>query len=100
MKSWLQDNNVEMCSTCNEGRSVAPEILIRTLNNKIYKHMFSVFKNVYIDKLADIVNKYNNIYHSTIKMRPVHVKSSTYVDYGTKNNEQDSNFKVDGHVKI
>ena len=47
---------------------------IRTLKNKIYKYMTSVSKNVYIDKLDDIVNKYNNKYHSTINMNPVDVK--------------------------
>ena len=43
--------------------------------------MTSISKNIYIDKLDDIVNKYNNTYHSTIKMKPVHVKPNTYVDF-------------------
>ena len=55
-----------MYSTYNEGISVVAERFNRTLKNKIYKYMTSVSKNVYIDKLDDIVNKYNNIYHSTI----------------------------------
>ena len=71
MKSWLQDNDIEMYSTHNKGKSVVAERFIRTLKNKIYKHMTSISKNVYIDKLADIVNKYNNSYHSTIKMKSV-----------------------------
>ena len=54
-----------MYSTHNEGESVVAEIFIRTLKNKIYKYMTSISQNVYIDKLDDIVNKYNNTYHST-----------------------------------
>ena len=50
-----------------------------TLKNKIYKHITSVLKNAYIDKLDDIVNKYNNTYHSSIKMKLVDVKSSKYI---------------------
>ena len=59
MKSWLEKNDTEMYSTHNEGESVASERFIRTLKNKIYKHMTAVSKNVYIDKLNDIVNEYN-----------------------------------------
>ena len=53
-----------MYSTHNEGKSVVAERLIRTSKNKIYKYMTSVSKNVYIDKLDDIVNKYDNTYHN------------------------------------
>ena len=80
MRSFLQSNTIEMYSTHNEGKYVVAERFIRTLKNKIYKYMTSISKNVYIDKLDDIVNKYNNTYHSTIKMKPVDVKSSTYID--------------------
>ena len=55
-----------MYSKHNKGKPVVAEKFIRTLKNKIYKYMASVLKNVYIDKLDDIVNKYNNTYHSTI----------------------------------
>ena len=58
-KNWLQDNDIEMYSTHKEGKSVAAERFIRTLKNKIYKYMTSISKNVYIDKLDDIVNEYN-----------------------------------------
>ena len=75
MKSWLGDNGIEMYLIHNEGKSSAAEIFSRTLKNKIYKHMTSVSKNVSINKLDDIVNKYINTYHSTIKITPVHVKS-------------------------
>ena len=64
----------------NEGKSVIAEKFIRTLKNKIYKHMTSISTNLYTDKLDDIINKYNNTYPSTIKMKPVDVKSSPYID--------------------
>ena len=63
MKSWLQDNDIVAYSTHNEGKSVVAERFITTLKNKIYKHMTSISKNVYIDKLDDIVNEYNNTKH-------------------------------------
>ena len=66
-----------MYSTHNEGKSVVAEIFIRTLKSKIYKHMTSISKNVYIDKLNDIVDEYNNTYHTTIKMKPTDVKDNT-----------------------
>ena len=59
-KSFLKIHNIKMYSTYNEGKSVVAERLIRTLKNKILKHMTSVSKNVYFDVLDDIVNKYNN----------------------------------------
>ena len=70
-----------MYSTHSEGKYVVAERFIKTLKNKIYKYMttISISKSVYIDKLDDIVDKYNNICHSTIKMKPVNVKFSTYI---------------------
>ena len=79
MKSWLENNDIEMYSTHNERKSVV-ERFTRTLTNKIYKYMTSVSKNVHIDKLDDIVNKYNNTYYKTIKMKPADVKLNTYID--------------------
>ena len=57
----------------HEAKSVIAERFIRTLKNKIYKHMTSISKNVYIDKLDNIVNEYNNTHHRTIKMKPIDV---------------------------
>ena len=74
MKFWLQDNNIEMYSIFNEGKPVAAEGFIKTLKTKIYKNMTSISKNKYIEKLDDIANKYNNKYHSTIKIKPIDVK--------------------------
>ena len=67
MKLWLEQNYIEMYSTHNGGKSVIAERFIRTLKNKIYEYMASILKNVYIDKLDDIVNKYNNTLRRTIK---------------------------------
>ena len=80
MKSWLGKNDTEMHSTHNEGKPVIAERFIRTLKNKIYKYMTAVSKNMYIAKLDDMVNKYNNTYHSAIKMKPVDLKPNTYID--------------------
>ena len=80
MKSFLQNNDIQMYSTHNEDKTFFAERFIRTLKNKIHKYMTSVSKNVYIDKLDDIVNKYNNLYHSIIKMKPVGVKSNAYIN--------------------
>ena len=89
-----------MYLTHNEGKSVTAERFITTLKNKIYKYMTSISKNVYIDKLDDIVNKYNNTYHSTIKMKPVDVKSNTYIDYSKEINNKDPKFKIGDIVRI
>ena len=70
-----------MYSKHNEGKSVIVNRFIRTLKNRISKDMTSVSKNVYIDKLDDTVNKYNNTYQGTIEMKPVDVKSNTYIEY-------------------
>ena len=89
-----------MLSTNNEGNSVVAETFIGTLRNKIYKYTTSISKNVYIDKLDDLVNEYNNTYHITIKMRPVDVKDDTYINIGKEVNDKDSKFKVGDHVRI
>ena len=89
-----------MYSIHKEGKSVAVERFIRTLNTKIYKYMTSISDNVYIDKLDDIVNEYNNTYHRVIKMKPVDVKDNTYIDSMQCSNDKDPKFKVGGHVRI
>ena len=89
-----------MYSIPNEGKSVVAERLIRTLKNKIYKYMKSVSKNVYIDKLDDIVNEYKNTYHRIIKMKPSDVKDNTYIDFEKEVNDKDPKFRVADHVRI
>ena len=71
IETWLQDNDIEMYLTPNEGKSVVSERFIRTLKNNIYKYLSSISKNSYIDKLNEIVNKCSNAYHSIIKMKLV-----------------------------
>ena len=100
MNSWLQDSNIEIYSTHNEGQSVVAERLIETLRSKVYKYMTSLSKKVYIDKLDDIVNKYNNTYHRTNKMKPVDVKDNTYINFGKESNDTNCKFKVGDHVRI
>ena len=92
---------MDMYSTYNEGKSVIAEGFTRTLKSKSYKYMSSMSKNVYIDKLNDIVNKYNNEYHSSaIKMRPVDVKSNTYINSSKEINDKDPKFKIGDIVRI
>ena len=89
-----------MYSTHNEGKSVITERFVRKLKNKIDKYMTSISKNVYIDKLDYIVNKYNNTYHSIVKMNPVDVKSSTYINSSKEINDKDPKFKIGDIVRI
>ena len=85
MKSWLEKTDIEMYSTHNEEKYVFGERFIRTLKTKIYEYMTSVSKIIYIDKLNDIADEYNNTYHRTIKMKPIDVKDNVYIDFGKKN---------------
>ena len=89
-----------MYSTNNAEISVVAETFIRTLKSKIYKYMTSISKIVYIDKLDDIVNEYNNTYHTTIKMKPIDVKDNTYINTGKETNDKDPKFKVGDRVRI
>ena len=84
----------------NEGKYVVSEKIIKTLKSKIYKYITSVSKNVYIDQLDDIVNKYNNTYHRTIKIKPLDVKLSTYIDSSKETNNKDVKFKNGDIVRI
>ena len=93
-EKWLSDNDINMYSTYNEGKSVVAERFIRTLKNKLYKHMTATGKNVYYDVLDDVVNKYNNTKHSTIKMKPIDVGDNNKRVYIDEHNEKDSKFKV------
>ena len=107
-KKWLKDNGIEMYSLHNEGKPVAAQRFrtlktrteLRTLKTKIYKYMTAISKNVYIDKLDEIVNEYNNTYHRTIKIKLVDVKDNTYIDFKKEVNDKDPKFKVGNHVRI
>ena len=120
-KKWLQDNDIVMYSAHNEEKSVVAERFIRTLKNKIYKYMTSISKNIYNDKLDDIVNEYSmtsiskniyndklddivneysNAYNRTIKMKPIDVKDNTYINIDKEVNDKDAKFKIGDHVRI
>ena len=83
-----------------EGKSVVAERFIKTLKINIYKYVTVISKNVYIDKLDDIVNEYSNTYHRTIKIKPVDVKDNTYIDFEKKVNDKDPKFKIGDQVRI
>ena len=100
LKKWLQNNDIVMISIHNKGKSLVAERIIRTLKNKIYKYITSISKNVYIDKLNDIVNEYNNTYHRTIKMKPIDVKDNTYINTDKEVNDKDPKYKLGDYVRI
>ena len=99
-EKWLSDNDINKYSTYNEGKSVVAERFIRTLKNKLYKHMTGTGKNVYYDVLDDVVNKYNNTKHSTIKMKPIDLGDKNKRVYIDEHNEKDGRFKVGDRVRI
>ena len=89
-----------MYSTFNEGKSVVAERFIRILKNKIFKHMTTISKNVYFDVLDDIVNKYNNTIHRTIKMKPIDVTDDSFAEYNEELNKRNPKLKFGGYVRI
>ena len=99
-KRFLKISNIKMYSICNEGNSVVAERFIRTLKNKLFKHMTALWKNVYFNVLDDIVNKYNNTVHRTIKMKPIDVTSDSFSEYNEEFNKKDPKFKVGDHIRI
>ena len=99
MKSFLQNHDIEIYSTHNEGKFVIAEKFIRTLK-KVNKHKTSASKKLHLDKLVDIVNKSNNTYHSTIKMKPAHVKSNTYINSSKEINDEDPKSNISDIVRI
>ena len=99
-KEFLKINNIEMYTTHNEGKSIAAERFIKTLKNKIFKHMTAISKNVYFNVLHDIVNKYNSTIHRTIKMNLIDLTFNSYAEYNEGFNKKDHKFNVGDHVKI
>ena len=100
----MKINKIELHSTYNEGKSVVAERFIRTLKNKVFKHMTAISKNVYFDVLDDIVNKYNNTVHRTNKRKPIDV-TDDYAEYNEDSTELNSNkkdprFKVEDNFRI
>ena len=99
-KGFLKTNNIEMYSTYNEGKSVVAERFIRTLKNKIFKHMAAISKNVYFDVLDGIVNKYKNTIHRTVKVKSIDVTDDSYAEYNENPSKKDPKFKVGDNVRI
>ena len=104
-KKWFKNIDMGMYSIHSKRKSVVAETFIRTLKTKIYKYMTSMPRNLYINKLDDIVNEYNNKYHRTSKIKPVNVKDNTYIDlmewHSNKEiNDKDPKFKVGDHARI
>ena len=89
-----------MYSTYNGGKVIAAERFIRILRNRIYKYLTLISTDVYIDKLDGIVNKYNNTYHKTFKMKLVDLKSNTCINSSKKINDKDPKFKIGNIVRI
>ena len=89
-----------MNSTYNEGKSVVAKRFIRTLKNKLYKHITTTGKNVYYDVLDDVINEYDNTKHNTIKMKPKDVGYNNKRLYIDEHNKKDSRFKIDDRVRI
>ena len=89
-----------MYSTFDEGKSVVAEKFIRTLKNKNFKHMTAISKNLYFDALNDVVNKYNNTIHRTIKMKPIDVTDDSFAEYNEQSNKRNPKFNVGDHVRI
>ena len=75
-----------MYSAYNEGKSVVAERFIRTLKSKIFKHVTAVSENVYFEVLDDIVDKYNNTVHRSIKIKPIDVTCDSYAEYNEDSN--------------
>ena len=99
-KDILKINSIEIYSTYNEGKSVLTNRFIRTLKSKIFKHMTAISKNVCFDVWDDIVNKYNNTVHRTIKMKPIDVTGDFYCEYNEDFNKKDPKFKGGYRVRI
>ena len=99
-KKWLSSNKIIMYSTYNEGKSVVAERFIRTLKNKLYKHMTATGKNVYYDVLDNVVNEYNNTKHSTIKMKPKDVGNNNKRVYIDEQNEKSVRYNVGDRIRI
>ena len=97
-KSYLKENDIDMYSTINEGKSVVAERFIK--KNKIYKHMTTIGKDVYFNDLDDIVKNYNNNVHSSIKMKPKDVTDDSFVEYSEEANKKSPKFKVGDNVRI
>ena len=99
-KDFLKINKIEMYSRDNEGNSVVAKRFIRTRKKNFFKPMTAISKKFYFDVLDDIVNKYNNTVHKTIKMKPIDVTGDSYAEYNENSNKKRPKFKVGDRVII
>ena len=99
-KEFLKMINIEMYSTYSEGKSVVTERFIKTLKNKIFKHMTAISKNIYFNVMDEIINKHNNTVYRTMKMKPIDVTPDSYAEYNEDSNKKDPKFKVEDCVRI
>ena len=100
LKRFLKINGIEIYPTYNEEKSVVAERFIRMLKNKIFKHMTAISKSVYLNVLDDIVNKYKNADHKTIKIKPIDVTSDSYAKYDKDSYVTKSKLKFGDNVRI
>ena len=100
LKRFLKINGIEIYPTYNEEKSVVAERFIRMLKNKIFKHMTAISKSVYLNVLDDIVNKYNNADHRTIKIKPIDVTSDSYAKYDKDSYVTKPKLKFGDNVRI
>ena len=100
LRDFLKINDIEMYSTCNEGKSVVAERFIRTLKNTIFKHVTAIQQNIYFDVWDDIVDKYTNTVHRTIRIKPIEATDGSYAEYNEIPNKKDPKFKVHDNVRI
>ena len=89
-----------MYPTYNAGNSVVAERFIKTLKNKIFRHMTPVSRNIYFDAWDGIVDNYNNKFHRTIAMKLMHVKSDSNAECNNDSNEKNLKFKVNDHLRM
>ena len=99
-KKRLEESDIEIYSTYNDGKSAVAEIFIRRLKHGIYKHMTALSKKVYFKVIYCIVDKYNNTYQKSIRMKPRDVNSNSYGECTVDFNAKDPEFKIDDHVRI
>ena len=96
----LKMKDIEMYSTYKEGKFVVPERFIRTLKNKIFKHMKAISKSADFNVLDDIINKYNQKVYRAIEIKPRKVTSNSYAEYNEDSNEKVSKLKVGDQIRI
>ena len=97
LKPCLKDENIEIYSVSDKGKSEVKKCFFRTLTNKIYKYMTATSKNMYLNEFPELADEHSNTIHRLINVNPDDVKSNTYIDFDFEFNMEKPNFKVGGH---